>query len=96
LEANDINSIERAVAKVENDINRVTFARAEVGARWRGLILSEQSLQEEEIQLRSALSDEIDVDLVEAISQLTARQISLEASLRSSATILQLSLLNYI
>ncbi|MCA9231687.1 MAG: hypothetical protein KDA57_13630 [Planctomycetales bacterium] len=96
LQSGDITQIERAVAKVENDIDRVTFARAEVGARWRGLELSHQSLQAEEIQLRSALSDEIDVDLVEAISQLTARQVSLEASLRSSAQILQLSLLNYI
>ncbi len=96
LQGNDINAIERALAKVDSDIGRVTFARAEVGARWQGLIQTEQSLQEEEIQLRSALSDEIDVDLVEAISQLTARQISLEASLRTSANILQLSLLNFL
>jgi len=96
LQDNDINAIERALTKVDSDISRVTFARAEVGARVRGLQFSQQSLQEEEIQLRSALSDQIDVDLVEAISELTARQISLEASLRSSANILQLSLLNFI
>jgi len=96
LESGDINAIERAIAKVESDIDRVTFSRAEVGARWQGLINSEYTLLEEEIQLRSALSDEIDVDLLEAISQLTARQISLEASLRSTANILQLSLLNFI
>jgi len=96
LENNDINAIERALAKVDSDIGRVTFARAEVGSRVRGLQFSRDSLQLEEIQLRSALSDQIDVDLVEAISELTARQISLEASLRSSANILQLSLLNFI
>jgi len=96
LQDNDINAIERALAKVDSDINRVTFSRAEVGARVRGLEFSRDSLQDEEIQLRSALSDQIDVDLVEAISELTARQISLEASLRSSANILQLSLLNFL
>jgi len=96
LQDNDINAIERALAKVDSDIGRVTFARAEVGARVRGLQFSRDSLQVEEIQLRSALSDQIDVDLVEAISELTARQISLEASLRSTANILQLSLLNFL
>ncbi len=96
LTNNDINAIERALAKVDSDISQVTFARAEVGARTLGLLQSQQTLQAEEIQLRAALSDEIDVDLIEAISQLTARQISLEASLRSSANILQLSLLNFL
>ena len=42
------------------------------------------------------LTDEIEVDIVEAISNLTSRQISLEASLRATAQILQLSLLNFI
>jgi flagellin-like hook-associated protein FlgL len=46
--------------------------------------------------LRTALSDEIDVDLIEAISNLTARQISLEASLRAMANVLELSLLNFL
>ncbi len=96
LEKNDLAEIERTHSKLNADIDRVVFARADVGARSRGLITSAQNLQEEEIQLRGALSEEIDVDLVEAISQLTARQISLEASLRASANILQLSLLNFI
>jgi flagellin-like hook-associated protein FlgL len=48
------------------------------------------------VQLQSALSDEIDVDLVEAISNLTARQISLQASLQAMANVLQLSLLNFL
>ncbi len=96
LTANDLPAIERAVAKIDADINRVTFARAEVGARQQGLEIAGRNLQDEDIQLRSALSDEIDVDLIEAISALTARQVALEASLRVSANILQLSLLNFI
>ncbi len=96
LEANDLPAITRAAAKIDDDIDRVTSARAEVGARGRGLDLSLLSLQNEEIQLRSALSEEIDVDLVEAISELTSRQVSLEASLQVSANLLQLTLLNFI
>jgi flagellar hook-associated protein 3 FlgL len=74
----------------------VTFARSEVGARQQSLDITQQNLEEEDVQLRTALSDEIEVDIVEAISNLTARQISLEASLRATANILQLSLLNFI
>jgi len=96
LEANDLPAIERAAARLGDDIKRVTFARADAGARVQGLQLTQQNLQDEVIQLRSALSEEIDVDLVQAISDLTARQISLEASLRATANILQLSLLNFI
>ncbi len=96
LEADDVPAISRAAAKLDDDIARVTSARAEVGARERGLDLSQLGLQDEEIQLRSALSDEIDVDLVEAISELVSRQVSLEASLQVSANLLQLTLLNFI
>jgi flagellar hook-associated protein 3 FlgL len=96
LQANDIEALERAIAMIDNDIDRVSFARAEAGARQQGLELATANLQDEEIQLRSALSDEIDVDLVEAISAFTARQTSLEASLRASASMLQLSLLDFL
>jgi len=96
LSADDLPEIERAAAKLDGDFDRVTFAQADVGTRFRSLEFSKFNLQDEEIQLRSALSEEIDVDLIEAISQMTARQISLEASLRATANILQLSLLNFI
>lgn len=96
LQANDTTAISRAAAKIKDDVNRVTFVRAEVGARQQGLQISQQNLQDEDIQLRSALSEEIDVDLVEAISNLTSRQVALEASLRVTASLLQLSLLNFI
>jgi flagellin-like hook-associated protein FlgL len=53
-------------------------------------------LQDENVQLQSALSQDIDVDLVQAISDLTARQYAFEASLRTTASLLQLSLLNFL
>lgn len=96
LVANDPVAIGRATARIDDDINRSTFARAEVGAREQALTISAQNLQDEDVQLRSALSGEIEVDLVEAISNLTSRQVSLQASLQSMGSILQLSLLDYI
>jgi flagellar hook-associated protein 3 FlgL len=96
LKAGDVNAMERAIARIDEDINRATFARAEVGAREQALVIAARNLEDEDVELRSALSDEIEVDIVEAISNLTARQVSLQASLQTIGNILQLSLLDYI
>lgn len=96
LAANDTTAIESAISGIDADLDRVTFARSEVGARQQALDVTDQNLEDEDVQLRSALSEELEVDLVEAISNLTARQVSLEASLKATASILQMSLLSYL
>ncbi|MEQ8838793.1 MAG: flagellin, partial [Lacipirellulaceae bacterium] len=92
----DIEAIGRAVNQIDDDVDQVSSSRATVGARLQGLDVTQINLEDEEVQLRAALSEQIDVDLVEAISQLTARQTSLQASLQTTANLLQLSLLNFI
>ncbi|MBA3483433.1 MAG: flagellar hook-associated protein FlgL [Pirellulales bacterium] len=96
IQANDINAMNRAIEDIDADIERVTFARADVGARQRSLTITQHNLEDEDVQLRGALSEEIEVDIIEAISNLTARQVSLEASLKTTANILQMSLLNFL
>lgn len=94
--ANDLPAIERALEHVNSDIDRVTFARADIGATAQGLDVSKAALEDEKILLKSSLSEEIDVDLVQAISELTARQLAMQASLQVTANIMHLSLLDYI
>ena len=53
-------------------------------------------LESEVIDLSETLSEEFDVDMVEAISDFAGRQAAYEASLRATAQIFQLSLLNYL
>jgi flagellin-like hook-associated protein FlgL len=96
LENNDETAISSSLERLDNDINRVNFARAEIGSRLQNLAAIITRVEDEHVQLKTALSTEIDVDLVEAISQLTARQYAFEASLRSAASLMQLSLLNFI
>jgi flagellar hook-associated protein 3 FlgL len=96
LEENNTEEIGRSIDRLDTDISRVNFARSEIGSRLQSLEVIGSRLQDEDVQLRSALSDDFDVDLVEAISNMTARQYALEASLRTSASLLQLSLLNFI
>jgi flagellin-like hook-associated protein FlgL len=96
LQNGDPVAIGEAVERIDVDLNRVTFARGEIGTRLQTLDAVETRLEDENVQLRSALSNEIDVDLVEAISNLTARQYALQASLQMSASILNLSILDYL
>ena len=95
LNSFDLSQIERAAAMLDDDFERLIFARAEVGARERTFDTLRRRHENEEIELKSSLSDEIDADLVQTISDLTARQVSIEATLRLVGQSLQLSLLNF-
>lgn len=92
----DAEEVGRSIERLDTDISRVTFARSEIGSRLQSLEVIGTKLEDENVQLKSALSDDMDVDLVEAISNMTARQYSLQASLQTSAALLQLSLLDFI
>lgn len=96
LVAADPEALGREINRLETDLDRVTAGRAEVGVRLRNLESIEQRLADEEVTLREALSDEIDADLVEVISDFTAKQASLQASLQTSGALLSLSILDFI
>ncbi len=96
LEEGDVPEIGRSIDRLDEDLSRVNFASAELGIRLQNLHVVDIRLEDENVQLNSALSKDIDVDLVEAISNLTARQYAFEASLRTAGSLLQLSLLNFI
>lgn len=96
LEDNDTIAIGEAYAELDEDLNRATFARSEVGARLQNLDVLQIRLEDEEVQLKATLSEAIDADIAEVISDFTARQFSLQASLQTTANLLQLSVLNYL
>jgi flagellar hook-associated protein 3 FlgL len=96
LAAGDTPEIGRALDRLDQDMSRVNFARAEIGARMQNLDLFDTRLQDENVHLQAALSNDLDVDLVEAISNLTARQYAFQASLQTAANLLNVSLLDYI
>jgi flagellar hook-associated protein 3 FlgL len=96
VESSDLAGIERAVAQMDLDYERVNFARAEIGARGRSLDFLESQIEDEEVQLKSSLSDEIETDLADAIAQLTAQQAALEATLRLTSQTFQMSLFDFL
>jgi flagellin-like hook-associated protein FlgL len=92
----DLRQIERILVEPDKDFDRVNFVRAEVGARQRFLDVIERHSEAEELELRRVLSLEIDTDFVAAISDLTGKQASLEASLKLYGNTFGLTLLDYL
>jgi flagellar hook-associated protein 3 FlgL len=96
LIAEDFPAVGREINRIEEDLDRVNFARSELGARLQNLETLQHRHEDEEVSLRSALSEEIDVDMTEAISEFTSRQYALQASLQVAGSMLQLTLLDFI
>ncbi|HEY2880911.1 MAG TPA: flagellin, partial [Pirellulales bacterium] len=96
LRANDQNGISRAVGLIDSATTQLNFSRAEVGARQQGLQTLQSRLDSETVDIKSAISDDIDVDLPGAISDLTAQQAAFQASLQVAGQLFKLSLLDYL
>lgn len=96
LTENNLNEVSRNIAQLDAAQLQVNFARADIGARSQSLEVQQTRLDSEQVELRESLSKEIDVDLAEAISEFTARQAALQASLQATALITQLTLIDYL
>ena len=96
LEAGDDSEIERATSSLAVDLENLALAQGDVGARLRAADNRAAQLSGEEIELRGLLSDQIDTDLAEAISNLQLRQAAFEAALVAASVSLQSNLLDFL
>jgi len=96
LEVNDMWEIQRAVSMLEQSTTNLNFARAELGARQQGIELLQSRSADDEVQIRDDLSRDYDVDLAQAISDVTAKQAAMQASLQTIAKTARMTLLDYL
>ncbi|TWT99362.1 flagellar hook-associated protein FlgL [Botrimarina colliarenosi] len=96
LQAADPVALGSEINRLDEDLDRVTFGRSEVGVRLKNLDSIEQRLVDESISLQDALSTEIDADFVKVISDFTAKQYALQASLQTAGALVNLTILDYI
>jgi flagellin-like hook-associated protein FlgL len=96
LHNGDQPGITRAIGLIDSTTTQVNFSQAEVGARQQGLDTLQNRLSSESTDLQSALSNEIDVDLPTAITNLTAQQAAFQASLQVAGQLFKLSLLDFL
>ncbi|MCG8649888.1 MAG: hypothetical protein MI861_08645 [Pirellulales bacterium] len=92
----DIPEIERLQARLDEDLDRASQTRGRVGVWTRNLDQLRDASEEKVIRLEAQLSDALDADLATVISDLSQRQLSLEASLRVIGQTTQLTVLNFL
>ena len=96
IAAKDTTAVARAVDLVDLDLSRLSLSRGELGVQQQR-IDDLKSLQEEnQIEMKADESKNLDADLAQTISELQARQVSYEASLKLLSGASQLSLFNYL
>ncbi|NMC22038.1 MAG: hypothetical protein GYA33_16650, partial [Thermogutta sp.] len=96
LDRNDVPEVQRAIEMLDQADVSMNFVRAEFGTKQQALDILKIRLDDEDTQLRQVLSNDYEVDLAEVVSEFTGRQAALQAALKASAQIYQLSLLNYL
>ena len=96
LRANDQQGITQAAEGLAADHTRVANIHGETGARVQGLEARQGRLEDQDVAAKALLSTLADVDVTEAISRFQTLQTSLQASMQTSANILNLSLLDFL
>ena len=89
LQVADRDRIQANLDSLDLCMNQTSSAISEVGARTNRLDQTETRLGDMSFSLKSFVSHEEDLDLVQAASQLTLYQAILEASIRSSQAVFE-------
>lgn len=92
----DMAAIARSVQLMDQDLERLSLSRGSLGVEQQRIDNLKAIKEESRIALKADESNQIEADMVSVISQLNARQVSYEASLRLLASANQLSLFNYL
>jgi flagellar hook-associated protein 3 FlgL len=96
LDANDQTAISDQLDPLDQALTQVTNERADVGARLNRLDSTESHWADFKINIQKMLSDTEDLDITQAAMELTAQQTAYQASLSTTAKIIQPSLLDYL
>lgn len=96
IDSKDVLEISRVAELMQEDVQRLSFTRGELGARDQHVDVLKARGEEEILEMKTNLSLEIDVDIIQAISEMTAKQASFQATLQSAGQLYQLTLLDFI
>jgi flagellar hook-associated protein 3 FlgL len=96
LQDNDIAAIGRAIDLLDSSTEQLNLTQAELGVREQNLDTMASRLTTETTNLKSLLSDNYDTDITQAATDLATQQVTYQAALKSSASILQVTLMDYL
>lgn len=96
LQSDNTAQVQRTMGLLTASMQTLSNARQQLGVNEQSLTTISTQLSNEQVNLQSAMSNSYDTDMASAVSQYTAAQIAYQASLQTTANLLQLSLMNYI
>ena len=90
------NGINKALANLSNDIDKVSTVRASVGSRLNEVEGANNLSQDMTTVYKKNLSDLLDLDFAKAVSDLSQQQAGLDAAQKAYTRVTGLSLFNYL
>ena len=96
LSTSNNTELTRLQPLLQNELNRVGVVQSDLGSREQLLSQVQTQLSTSQTNVQSALSNQMDVNMASALTQLTQLQTSLQASLQTTATVMQMSIFNYL
>jgi flagellar hook-associated protein 3 FlgL len=96
LEANDVDGIRKSMTRLDFHIDNLTSPISDAGFKGIQLDVKETVISDLNLSYMTRKSKIEDADIVEAVTDLKAREAAYQAALASSARVMQLSLMDYL
>lgn len=96
LQQNNQGEITKAAAALQNDLSRVVRVRGDNGARVKEIEARTDSLEDQNVATKSALSEIMDTDYASAIARFQLLQTTLQANYQTTAQVSQQSLMDFL
>jgi flagellin-like hook-associated protein FlgL len=96
LTNNDNGAVQQAMTLLSNSMQNLGNARDVLGVQEQSLSALNTQISNEETNLQSTMSTDYDTDMASAVSNYTGAQIAYQATLETTASMLKMTLLNYL
>jgi flagellar hook-associated protein 3 FlgL len=96
LSTNNNSQLTRLQPLLQSELSRIGVVQSDLGSREQMLSQVQTQLSTSQTNVQSALSTQMDTNMASALTQLTQLQTSLQAALQTTATVMQMSIYNYL
>ena len=96
LTTNDKEGIQDSLTDLDDAIEQVVMARAQVGSRATALNNLMESLQKAKVDSQAAISQHEDADVFQVVSDINKNESTLQATLQTSGKLVQKSLMDFL
>ena len=96
LKANDVDGIQKSITRLDTHFNNFSTTISDTGFKEIRLDIKEKVISDLNLSYMTRKSKLEDADIIEAITELQAKEAAYQAALASSAKVMHLSLMDYL